>query len=37
MHTHGFPLRDAELSIRTLAREIEGVESIHSCLVPDLD
>jgi len=34
MHTHNFDLRDAELAIRTLAREIEGVESIHSCLIP---
>jgi len=34
MHTHDFPLRDAELAIRTLAREVEGQESIHSCLVP---
>ena len=37
MHTHDFALRDAELAIRTLAREIEGEESIHSCLLPDLD
>jgi len=35
MHTHRFALRDAERAIRTLAREIEGDESIHSCLVPD--
>ena len=34
MHTHEFDLRDAELAIRTLAREIPGQESIHSCLVP---
>ena len=34
MHTHNFGLRDAELAIRTLAREIEGEESIHSCLLP---
>ncbi len=34
MHTHNFDLRDAELAIRTLAREIEGEESIHSCLIP---
>jgi len=34
MHTHEFALRDAELAIRTLAREIEGEESIHSCLLP---
>jgi threonine dehydrogenase-like Zn-dependent dehydrogenase len=37
MHTHQFDLRDAELAIRTLAREIEGEESIHSCLVPGRD
>jgi threonine dehydrogenase-like Zn-dependent dehydrogenase len=35
MHTHDFALRDAELAIRTLAREIPGDESIHSCLVPE--
>jgi threonine dehydrogenase-like Zn-dependent dehydrogenase len=34
MHTHDFPLREAELAIRTLAREIPGEESIHSCLIP---
>jgi len=34
MHTHDFGLRDAELAIQTLAREIEGEESIHSCLIP---
>ena len=37
MHTHEFGLREAELAIRTLAREIEGVESIHSCLIPGKD
>ncbi|MEE9279310.1 MAG: zinc-binding dehydrogenase [Myxococcota bacterium] len=35
MHTHDFALRDAELAIRTLAREIPGEESIHSCLIPE--
>jgi threonine dehydrogenase-like Zn-dependent dehydrogenase len=35
MHTHRFGLRDAELAIRTLARQVEGDESIHSCLVPE--
>ncbi|MAJ59064.1 MAG: alcohol dehydrogenase [bacterium TMED88] len=35
MHTHRFDLRDAELAIQTLAREIEGEESIHSCLIPE--
>jgi threonine dehydrogenase-like Zn-dependent dehydrogenase len=37
MHTHDFALRDAELAIRTLAREIPGEESIHSCLIPGMD
>ncbi|TDJ15040.1 MAG: alcohol dehydrogenase [Deltaproteobacteria bacterium] len=37
MHTHNFGLRDAELAIRTLAREIPGDESIHSCLLPTMD
>jgi threonine dehydrogenase-like Zn-dependent dehydrogenase len=37
MHTHAFGLRDAELAIRTLAREIPGEESIHSCLIPGKD
>ena len=35
MHTHDFSLAEAELAIRTLAREIEGDESIHSCLIPE--
>ena len=35
MHTHRFALREAELAIRTLAREIPDEESIHSCLIPD--
>ena len=34
MHTHDFGLRDAALAIRTLAREIPGEESVHSCLIP---
>ena len=34
MHTHNFALEDAELAIRTLAREIPGEESVHSCLLP---
>jgi len=33
MHTHDFCLREAEQAIRTLAREIPGEESIHSCLL----
>ncbi len=35
MHTHEFPVQQAELAIRTLAREIPGDESIHSCLIPE--
>ena len=35
MHTHDFRLDEAELAIRTLAREIPGEESIHSCLLPE--
>ncbi len=35
MHTHNFELGEAELAIRTLAREIPDVESIHSCLIPE--
>jgi threonine dehydrogenase-like Zn-dependent dehydrogenase len=34
MHTHDFDLQDAELAIKTLAREIENDASIHSCLIP---
>jgi hypothetical protein len=35
MHTHDFALEEAELAIRTLAGEVPGVESIHSCLLLD--
>ena len=35
MHTHNFPLAEAELAIKTLAREIEDDSSIHSCLIPE--
>ncbi|MDJ0786684.1 MAG: zinc-binding dehydrogenase [Myxococcota bacterium] len=35
MHTHDFDLREAETAIRTLAREIPGEESVHSCLIPE--
>jgi threonine dehydrogenase-like Zn-dependent dehydrogenase len=35
MHTHNFKLEEAELAIKTLARQIEGEESIHSCLIPE--
>ena len=34
MHTHDFALEEAELAIRTLAGEVPGAESIHSCLLP---
>jgi hypothetical protein len=34
MHTHDFPLEQAELAIRTLAGEADGPASIHSCLRP---
>ena len=37
MHTHQFGLRDADLAIRTLAREVPGEGSIHSCLMPGKD
>ncbi len=35
MHTHNFALSEAELAIKTLAREIPDDESIHSCLIPE--
>ena len=34
LHTHDFHLDQAELAIRTLAGEVPGDASIHSCLVP---
>lgn len=34
MHTHNFDLEEAELAIKTLARQVVGQESIHSCLIP---
>ncbi|MGH7806432.1 MAG: zinc-binding dehydrogenase, partial [Candidatus Binatia bacterium] len=36
MHTHDFPIEDAELAIQTLAGEAPGEASIHSCLRPFL-
>jgi threonine dehydrogenase-like Zn-dependent dehydrogenase len=36
LHTHDFPLRDAERAIRTLAGEVPGERAIHVCLVPGL-
>lgn len=34
MHTHSFPIQEAELAIRTLAGEIPGEKPIFVCLVP---
>lgn len=34
MHTHDFKLEEAELALQTLAGEIPGESSIHSCLLP---
>ena len=36
MHTHDFPLEEAERAIRVLSRQVPGEESIHSCLLPSL-
>jgi 2-desacetyl-2-hydroxyethyl bacteriochlorophyllide A dehydrogenase len=36
IHTHDFRLRQAEEAIQTLAGEVEGKRSIHSCLLPGL-
>ena len=35
MHTHDFALEDAELAIRTLARQVEGEDAIHCALIPE--
>ena len=34
MHTHDFPLEEAERAIRTLAGDVPGESSLHSCLLP---
>jgi threonine dehydrogenase-like Zn-dependent dehydrogenase len=34
LHTHDFGLGDAEQAIQTLAGELSGEPSIHSCIVP---
>ena len=34
MHTHDFPLEQAEKAIQTLAGSLPGESSIHSCLLP---
>ena len=34
MHTHDFPLEQAELAIRTLGGEVEGEVCIHACVLP---
>jgi threonine dehydrogenase-like Zn-dependent dehydrogenase len=36
MHTHDFPLEETERAIRTLAGEMAGEVSIHSCVRPDM-
>ena len=36
MHTHDFPLEQAERAIQMLGGEIPGESSIHSCLLPGL-
>jgi threonine dehydrogenase-like Zn-dependent dehydrogenase len=36
MHTHDFPLEEAERAIQMLAGDVAGESSIHSCLLPDL-
>jgi 2-desacetyl-2-hydroxyethyl bacteriochlorophyllide A dehydrogenase len=36
MHTHDFALPDTERAIQTLAGEIAGESSIHSCILPAL-
>jgi len=35
MHTHDFPLEEAERAIQMLGGEVAGESSIHSCLLPD--
>jgi threonine dehydrogenase-like Zn-dependent dehydrogenase len=35
MHTHDFPLEDAEHALALLAGELPGESSIHSCLLPN--
>ncbi len=37
MHTHSFPLAEAETAVRTLAGEIEGESAIACCLLIDSD
>jgi hypothetical protein len=34
MHTHDFPLEQAEHAIQMLAGEVPGEQSLHSCLLP---
>ena len=34
MHTHDFPLEEAERALKMLGGEIPGESSIHSCLLP---
>lgn len=34
LHTHSFPVEQAELAIRTLAGRVEGAGAIHVAIVP---
>jgi threonine dehydrogenase-like Zn-dependent dehydrogenase len=34
LHTHSFPVEQAELAIRTLAGKVEGTAAIHVAIVP---
>lgn len=36
LHTHDFPLAEAEKAIQTLAGELPGEPSIHSCILPGM-
>lgn len=36
LHTHDFRLDEAERAIQTLAGEVPGETSVHSCLLPGL-
>jgi hypothetical protein len=36
MHTHSFPLAEAEMAVRTLAGEFPSERAIHCCLLPRL-
>jgi len=36
LHTHDFPLQQAEHALRLLGGELPGESSIHSCIVPEM-